>query len=48
MFAGFIRTATGSYLGVFPLVAALAVSGMVIAYRLMRPPEDFAGGRPVL
>jgi OFA family oxalate/formate antiporter-like MFS transporter len=40
MLAGSIRTATGSYLGVFPWVAALAVSGMVIAYTLMRPPYE--------
>jgi len=43
MLAGSIRTATGSYLGVFPWVAALAVSGIVIAYWLMRPPENPAG-----
>ncbi|HPZ32986.1 MAG TPA: OFA family MFS transporter [Methanoculleus sp.] len=36
--AGFIRTASGTYLGVFPLVAALAVVGFVIAWLLMRPP----------
>jgi OFA family oxalate/formate antiporter-like MFS transporter len=43
MLAGSIRTATGSYLGVFPWVAALAVSGMVIAYTLMRPPVESGG-----
>ena len=43
MFAGSIRTATGSYLGVFPWIAALAVSGIVIAYWFMRPPENPAG-----
>lgn len=40
MLAGSVRTATGSYLGVFPLIAVLAVSGMVIAYTLMRPPSE--------
>jgi MFS transporter, OFA family, oxalate/formate antiporter len=38
MLAGTIRTSTGSYLGVFPYVAALAGTGIVIAYLLMRPP----------
>ena len=36
--AGFIKTTTGSYLGVFPLVTALAVIGLVIAFALLRPP----------
>jgi MFS family permease len=36
--AGFVRTATGTYLGVFPLVAALAVVGFIVAWLLMRPP----------
>jgi len=36
--AGFIRTATGTYLGVFPWVAALAVVGFAAAWLLMRPP----------
>jgi hypothetical protein len=48
MLAGSIRSATGSYPGVFPWVAALAVSGMVIAYWLMRPPSvtcRFRSGR---
>jgi OFA family oxalate/formate antiporter-like MFS transporter len=40
MLAGSIRTATGSYLGVFPWIAVLAVSGIVISYCLMRPPEN--------
>lgn len=39
MLAGSIRSATGSYLGVFPWIAVLAVSGMAIAYWLMRPPQ---------
>lgn len=36
--AGFIRTATGSYLGVFPCVLVFALGGMAIAYALMKPP----------
>ena len=36
--AGFVRTATGTYLGVFLLVTILAVAGFVIAWLLMRPP----------
>ncbi|MCE5338799.1 MAG: OFA family MFS transporter [Methanomicrobiaceae archaeon] len=36
--AGFVRTATGTYLGIFPLVAALAVVGFAAAWLLMRPP----------
>ncbi len=36
--AGSIRTTTGSYLGVFPYVATLAVVGIGIAFWLMRPP----------
>jgi MFS transporter, OFA family, oxalate/formate antiporter len=47
MLAGSIHTATGSYLGVFPWVALLAVSGMVVAYTLMRPPSEFDGARAV-
>jgi len=38
MLAGSIRTSTGSYLGVFPWVAALSGAGIVIAYLLMHPP----------
>jgi hypothetical protein len=40
--------AGSSYLGVFPWGAGLAVSGMVIAYTLMRPPSvtcRFRSGR---
>ena len=37
--AGFIRTSTGSYLGVFPYVAALAIAGLVIAFLFLKPPE---------
>ncbi|MCK8518498.1 L-lactate MFS transporter [Methanoculleus sp. 7T] len=35
--AGFVRTATGTYLGVFPAVAALAVVGFAVAWLLLRP-----------
>ncbi|NYT17701.1 MAG: OFA family MFS transporter [Methanomicrobiales archaeon] len=37
--AGFIRTTTGNYLGVFPWVFALAVIGFGIAGILMKPPK---------
>ena len=37
--AGFIKTSTGSYLGVFPYVLALAVIGFIIAFTLLRPPQ---------
>jgi len=37
--AGFIRTTTGNYLGVFPWVFALAIIGFVIAGILMKPPK---------
>jgi OFA family oxalate/formate antiporter-like MFS transporter len=37
--AGFIRTATGTYAGIFPCVSALAVIGFVIAGILMKPPK---------
>jgi MFS family permease len=37
--AGFIKTTTGSYLGVFPYVLVLAVIGLVIAFALLKPPE---------
>ncbi|HMK16296.1 MAG TPA: MFS transporter, partial [Methanomicrobiales archaeon] len=37
--AGFIRTSTGSYLGVFPYVAALAIAGLVIAFLFLKHPE---------
>ncbi len=36
--AGFIKGATGTYLGVFPYIVFLAVIGIVIAFLLMRPP----------
>jgi OFA family oxalate/formate antiporter-like MFS transporter len=37
--AGFIRTTTGNYRGVFPCVFALAIIGFVIAFILMKPPQ---------
>jgi len=37
--AGFIKTSTGSYLGVFPYVLALAIIGLVIAYTMLKPPQ---------
>ena len=37
--AGFIKTSTGSYLGVFPYVMVLAVIGFIIAFALLKPPQ---------
>jgi MFS family permease len=37
--AGFIRTSTGSYLGVFPYVVALALLGIVVAFLFLKPPR---------
>jgi len=37
--AGFMKTSSGSYMGVFPFVLAFAVIGLVIAYSLMKPPK---------
>lgn len=37
--AGLIKTSTGSYLGVFPYVLALALIGMVIAFMMLKPPQ---------
>lgn len=37
--AGMIKTASGSYLGVFPVVMILALAGLVIAYLLIRKPD---------
>ena len=37
--AGFIKTTTGNYLGVFPYVFALAIIGFIIAFVLMKPPK---------
>lgn len=36
--AGFIKTTTGSYIGVFPFVLVLAVIGLVVAFILVKPP----------
>lgn len=38
--AGFIRTETGTYLGVFPWAFALAIVGFVVAWILMRTPDQ--------
>ncbi|MEI6840308.1 MAG: OFA family MFS transporter [Methanomicrobiales archaeon] len=37
--AGFIKTSSGSYLGVFPYVLVLAVIGLVIAFTMLKPPK---------
>lgn len=37
--AGFVKTSTGSYLGVFPVVMVLAVIGFIIAFALLKPPK---------
>ncbi|OPY36272.1 MAG: putative 3-hydroxyphenylpropionic transporter MhpT [Methanoregula sp. PtaU1.Bin051] len=37
--AGFIKTSTGSYMGVFPYVFVLAIIGIIIAFLLMKPPQ---------
>jgi hypothetical protein len=37
--AGFMRTTTGNYLGLFPCVPASAVIGFFIAFLLMKPPH---------
>ena len=38
--AGFIKTSTGSYLGVFPYVLILAIIGLVIAFAMMKQPAS--------
>lgn len=43
--AGYIRGTTGSYLGVFPYVAALAIIGIVVASLLMKRPVTGGEGR---
>jgi MFS family permease len=40
--AGFIKMSTGSYIGVFPYVLALAAAGSVIAFTLMKPPKPIS------
>ncbi|MDD1678419.1 MAG: OFA family MFS transporter [Methanomicrobiales archaeon] len=37
--AGFIKTSTASYIGVFPYMLALALVGIVIAFILVKPPK---------
>ncbi|PKL60301.1 MAG: MFS transporter, partial [Methanomicrobiales archaeon HGW-Methanomicrobiales-4] len=37
--AGLVKTSTGSYLGVFPVVTVLALIGIVIAYVTLKRPE---------
>jgi MFS family permease len=37
--AGFIKTSSGSYLGVFPYVLVLAVIGFIISFVLLKPPK---------
>ncbi len=37
--AGFIKTSSGSYLGVFPYIVVLAVIGLVIAFTMLKPPD---------
>ncbi len=41
--AGFIKTSTGSYIGVFPYVLVLAVVGFFIAFIFMKPPRPGTG-----
>ncbi len=36
--AGYIKSSTGSYLGVFPYVLALAVLGGAVAFAFLHPP----------
>jgi MFS transporter, OFA family, oxalate/formate antiporter len=36
---GSFKTVTGSYMGVFPVVFALAMAGMIIAFVLLHPPK---------
>jgi MFS transporter, OFA family, oxalate/formate antiporter len=38
--AGSVRTATGSYVGVFPVVLGLALVGILLALALLRPPAS--------
>lgn len=37
--AGFIKTTTGTYMGVFPYVLILSLAGFTIGWILMRPPK---------
>jgi len=36
--AGYVRDATGSYIGVFQYVVAFAILGIIVAFLLMKPP----------
>ena len=38
--AGFIKTTTGSYLGVFPYILILAIFGIIVAMILLKPPRN--------
>jgi len=38
MMAGWIKDATGSFIGVFPYIILLAAAGIVIAFLMMKPP----------
>jgi OFA family oxalate/formate antiporter-like MFS transporter len=37
--AGFIKTSSGSYIGVFPYVLVLSIIGFIIAFALLKPPK---------
>jgi OFA family oxalate/formate antiporter-like MFS transporter len=37
--AGAIKTASGSYMGVFPYVVGLAIVGIIIAFVMLKPPK---------
>jgi MFS family permease len=39
MLAGFIKTSTGNYLGVFPYVLVMALIGIGVAWNLLKPPR---------
>jgi len=38
--AGFIKTTTGSYLGVFPYILILSIFGIIVAMILLKPPRN--------
>ena len=38
LMAGWIKDATGSFIGVFPYIIALSAAGIIIAFLLMKPP----------
>jgi OFA family oxalate/formate antiporter-like MFS transporter len=37
--AGFIKTSTGSYFGIFPIVLILAIVGLILAFVMLKPPK---------